>query len=59
MTDREALKALVDKLTVIENDRSFQGIWSFLHVHGYRYTGPQWQDALADARLVLNTYDGQ
>lgn len=49
-----ALRNLVDKLTAVEKDTSFQGIWGFLHVHGYRYTGPDWRDALADARLALN-----
>lgn len=53
MTDREALSALVDKLTAIEADKSFQGIWSYLHVHNYKYTGPTWERELANAKLVL------
>ena len=53
MTEREALEVLINKLTSIENDKSFQGIWPFLHVHGYKYTGPDWRDALADARTAL------
>lgn len=55
MTDREALKSLVRVLTAVENSPSFQGIWGFLHAHGYRYEGPTWKDELADARLVLAT----
>lgn len=53
MTERQALQALVDKLTAIETNRSFQGIWGYLHVRGYKYDGPDWRDALADARLAL------
>jgi hypothetical protein len=58
MTERgsgaiDPLRKLVDKLTAIENDPSFQGIWGFLHAHGYRYTGPDWRDDLAYARLCL------
>lgn len=57
MTERsgsiDPLRKLVDKLTAIENDPSFQGIWGFLYSHGYRYTGPDWRDDLADARLAI------
>ena len=53
MTEREALKKLVRVLTAVENSPSFQGIWTFLHVHGYRYDGPNWKDELADARTAL------
>lgn len=58
MTVRTALQALVDKLTAIEGDKSFQGIWTYLHVHGYEYTGPDWRDALDDARQALRA-DGE
>lgn len=51
---RAALAKLVGKLTAIEADPSFRGIWSYLHVHGYKYTGPDWRDDLADARLALS-----
>jgi hypothetical protein len=53
MTEHEALEALVAKLTEIENDQSFHDVWTFAHVHGYTYTGPNWRDVLADARLAL------
>jgi hypothetical protein len=33
---------LVKKLQAIEQDPSFKGIWGFLHVHNYKYTGPAW-----------------
>lgn len=52
-----ALRRLADKLTQVENDPSFQGIWTFLHAHGYVYSGPDWRDALADARLMLARVD--
>ncbi len=51
---RAVTQALVAKLTEIEADTSFQGAWSFLHVHGYKYSGPDWRGALADARAVIN-----
>ncbi len=51
---RAALSKLVTKLTAIEADPSFQGIWGYLHVRGYKYTGPDWRDDLADARLALS-----
>lgn len=54
MTEREALKRLVTVLTAVENSPSFQGIWGFLHAHGYKYAGPDWRDALADARATLS-----
>ncbi len=50
---RAALQKLVDKLTEIEADSSFQGIWPYLHVHGYHYTGPNYRDELTNARLEL------
>jgi hypothetical protein len=50
---REALGKLTAKLTAIEGDKSFQGIWVFLHAHGFQYTGPDWRDDLADARAFL------
>lgn len=51
---RGALERLVAKLGAVEADESFQGIWVFLHVHGYRYSGPDWRDDLADARTTLS-----
>lgn len=50
-----ALRGLTNKLTVIGADSSFIGIWGFLHVHGYKYTGPNWWEELDDARAALAT----
>lgn len=48
-----ALECLVAKLTAVEADESFQGIWGLLHAHGYQYSGPDWRDDLAIARAAL------
>lgn len=58
-TVERALRALVEKLTAVERDSSFQGIWGFLHAHGYTYSGPDWRDALADARTALSSSPAQ
>lgn len=50
-----ALRRLVEKLEAVERNPSFQGIWPYLHVHGYKYTGPDWRQELADARLALTS----
>lgn len=49
-----ALRLLVDKLDAIEQDKSFQGIWSFLAAHRYNYTGPNYKEELDAARNLLN-----
>lgn len=54
---RAALNKLVTTLTAVENSPSFQGIWGFLHTHGYKYQGPDWRDALADARLAVAAHE--
>ncbi len=47
------LKALVDKLRAIQADPSYQGIWTFLSVHGYVYTGPDWSAEVLAATTAL------
>jgi len=44
--------ALLDKLDMIEAHESFRGIWPFLHVHGYEYSGPNWKDEVAAIRAL-------
>lgn len=39
---REAARALVAKLTMIEAHPSYRGMWGFLMAHNYTYTGPNW-----------------
>lgn len=48
------LSLLVDKLNKIEEDSSFQGIWSYLASHNYIYTGPNYKDELDTARKLLS-----
>ena len=50
---RKALSGLVERLDVVHNDPRFQGIWTFLMVHGQMYDGPTYKDALDSARAVL------
>lgn len=54
--ERDAIRrktdALLGKLDAIEANESFQGIWPYLHVHGYTYTGPNWKDEVAAIRAL-------
>ena len=46
-------KALVDRLDEIEAPPAFKGIWPYLHVHNYTYTGPSWEEPLKAARKAF------
>jgi len=48
-----ALKNLVDKLTEVENNSEYKGIWTVAYVHGIQYAGPSYAEELSAARLVL------
>lgn len=48
---------LTAKLVSIEADPQFDGIWPYLHIHGFVYTGPNWKDELERARAIFNTED--
>lgn len=50
---REALRELVAKLEQIQASPEYGGIWCFLEAHGVRYKGPNWADALDNARAAL------
>lgn len=50
---QKVLKNLVEKLDLIDNDPSMQGIYSIAFVHGYRYTGPNYKEELDAARALL------
>jgi hypothetical protein len=50
---RGALAALVAKLDAVAADKSFRGIWPWLHVHNYIYSGPTWDSELEVARAAL------
>jgi hypothetical protein len=48
-----AAKALIKKLDEITEYSSYKGIWGFLHVHGYKYDGPNWQEELEALKEAL------
>jgi len=52
---REALQGLVDRLDEIAANDEFKSVWTLHHVHGGRYAGPTWVDALERARAALAT----
>lgn len=45
--------ALCEKLRVVINSPEYGGIWSFLHVHGQPYTGPDFGKELAALEQAL------
>lgn len=49
----ELARALVAKLEEIAEHPSFKGIWGYLHVHGYHYSGPSWDSDLEALRAAL------
>ncbi len=53
-TAREALEPLVKQLVEISEHESYKGIWPFLHVHGYVYTGPLYASELRNAMAALS-----
>jgi hypothetical protein len=55
---KQAAKALVDKLDLIEENPQFQDVWGIAYVHGLVYTGPNWADELKNLREVLARYKG-
>lgn len=54
-----ALGALTAKLVEIEENQEFQGIWGLAVVHGFKYTGPNWNEELKKAGEVLQEFDAQ
>lgn len=53
----DAARALAARLEAIEADGSFKGIWGFLHVHNYTYSGPNWKDQLAELTSAIVNLD--
>ena len=47
---KTALRDLVAKLDAISANQQFQGVWAFSHIHGGKYTGPNWAEELQRAR---------
>ena len=50
---KSSLECLVNKLDAIGNDPQFNGIFSLHHIHGGRYTGPNWSEELQCARDAI------
>lgn len=49
-----AASLLCNKLDLIGQDPSFNGIWGFLMAHGYTYTGPDYAVELEELKTQLN-----
>ena len=49
----QALNGLVDRLDETNASPEFKSVWTLHHVHGGRYAGPTWVDALERARAAL------
>ena len=47
---KTVLRALIAKLDAISANQQFQGVWAFSHIHGGKYTGPNWVEELQRAR---------
>jgi hypothetical protein len=54
---RAALQGLVDRLDQIHADPAYKSVWTSYHVHGGRYDGPTYVEALARARAALAGLD--
>ena len=50
---RAALEGLVNRLDEIHADPAYKSVWTSYYVHGGRYRGPTYVDALARARAAL------
>lgn len=50
---KDAAKALVDKLKLVENDPQYTTIWSIAASHGFIYTGPNYAQELKDLKEAL------
>ena len=53
MTLRDAAQALVVRLEEIAADKQYESVWVLYHVHGGRYTGPNYTAELAALKEVL------
>ena len=50
-----ALHGLVARLDFIRADETYRGVWTFYMVHGQKYDGPTYVDALAEARSAISS----
>jgi hypothetical protein len=49
----KALRDLVEKLDLIENDPQYLAVWESAFIHGAPYTGPSYVEELEAAKKVL------
>lgn len=49
----KALRQLTEQLDEINHNESFKGVWTFAHLHGYKYSGPTYEGELNQAMDVL------
>jgi len=50
-----ATRALVEKLDEMQDNESLRTVFTIAHVHGFSYTGPNYQAELTAARNVLKS----
>ncbi len=51
----EALQGLVNRLDEVHEHPAYKNVWTLYVIHGMRYDGPTYVDALAKARKALQT----
>ena len=49
----DAARALTEKMNLIHNDPSYQGVWHMAAVHGANYRGPDYKEELETLEAVL------
>jgi len=50
---KDAAKALVDKLKLVDEDPRYLTVWSLAATHGFIYTGPNYNQELKDLQEAL------
>ena len=53
----EALQQLVDRLDEVHEHPAYKSVWTLYVIHGMRYDGPTYVDALAKARKALQAHN--
>lgn len=54
---RVAAQALVDRLWEIQKNDSFNAVFGLAYTHGQPYSGPSWDEPLAELMAALGTED--
>lgn len=55
---RDALQNLVDVLDQIMAHPEYHRVFTIAHVHGGAYRGPNWAEALSEAKAALKEGEG-